>query len=282
MKHFIIPFLIIFIAGCSDLQNDNNIENMDDLICFWDFQEDTHGDLTSKGPYRYTLEEMNGPVNRNTDGIFGNSLEIIRGQWLRIKQEDCPALDIHGKQQVSIVAWVKRRSDVHWQYIAGVWDEHNAARQYALFTCGHKQTDYTTLTRTDAEHQAHGYVSDVGGATPDRPFCFSYATGKSKLTYDQWAMIAFTYDHNAIKVYFNGKLDENSNYNPFVWDKPIYNGEADFTVAQRAVPSWPGYPEGMPENKVGFGGLLGGLAVFNRAITADEITRLYQSTMNKK
>ena len=270
-----------------------------DLIAFWDFQRSRNGsDLTSQGPYHYTLEEMNGPINREDDGIFGPSgLEIERGQWLRIKRADCPALDIHGKEEVTVVAWIKRRADNHWQYIAGMWDEGDKrfkgkvrgegegapARQYALFLNGHKQADHESLTRTDADNQVHGYVSDSGGATPGKPFSFSYATGGTFIEKDIWYMIAYTYDQRALRVYVNGELDSNGNHNPFHWDEPIHDGGkdgADFTVAQRSVPSWPDYPEGTPGNIVGFGGVLGGLAVYKRALTAKELKKLYASTMH--
>ena len=272
-----------------------------DLVVFWDFQRNAEGnDLTSQGPHHYTLEEMNGPINREDKGVFGSSaLAIKRGQWLRIKRADCPALDIHGKEEVTVVAWIKRRADNHWQYIAGMWDEGDKrfkgkvrgegpgapSRQYALFLNGHKQADHKSLTRTDADKQVHGYVSDSGGATPGKPFSFSYATGGTFIKKDTWYMIAYTYDHQALRVYVNGELDRNGNHNPFYWDQPIHNGGkdgADFTVAQRAVPSWPDYPKGEPGNKVGFGGVLGGLAVYKRALREDEIRALYQSTMNHK
>ncbi len=262
-------------------------ENIDNLLCFWDFQSGDGDPLVSKGKYAYQLTEMNGPINRAAEGIFGEeSLQIERGQWLWIKREDCPGLNIHGKQQVTVVAWIKRQTDNHWQYIAGMWNERDSLRQYALFTCAHKQTDYTTITRVDAENQTHGYVSDVGGATPDRPFCFSYASGKTTLEKDTWYMIAYTYDQEAIRVYTDGELDENGNYNPFYWDKPIFDGGAegsDFTVAQRALPKWPGYPEvEEPTHPEGFDGVLGGLAVYDRALSDQEIKSLYNATMNGK
>ena len=285
--------------GRSQARDDQSTSPLDipDLIAFWDFQPSGEGsDLTSRGPNRYTLQAMNGPVRRENDGVFGPaSLEIERGQWLRIKREDCPALDIHGKEEVSVVAWIKRRADNHWQYIAGMWDEGDKrfkgkvsgegegapARQYALFLNGHKQADYKSLTRADADKQVHGYVSDSGGATPGKPFCFSYATGETYIEKDTWYMIAYTYDHQALRVYVNGKLDRNDNYNPFYWDQPIHDGGkdgADFTVAQRSVPSWPDYPEGKPGNEVGFGGVLGGLAVYKRALAPEELEKLYEST----
>ena len=96
-------------------------------------------------------------------------------------------------------------------------------------------------------------------------------------------MIAFTYDQKEIRVYFNGELDANEGCNPFPWDKPILDpGEkgADFTVAQRALPAWPGYPDAeAPTHKEGFGGLLGGLAVYKRALKAEELRSIYNKTM---
>ena len=309
MKDFkeYVLLLLVFVAPWGDVwsqSRDNQRASpldIPDLLTFWDFQRSNEGsDLTSQGSYQYTLEEMNGPIKREDDGVFGSSgLDITRGQWLRIKREDCPALDIHGKDEVTIVAWIKRRADNHWQYIAGMWDEGAErfmgkvrgkgegapARQYALFLNGHKQADYKSLTRTDADNQVHGYVSDSGGATAGKPFSFSYATGGTFIEKDTWYMIAYTYDHEALRVYVNGELDRNGNYNPFYWDKPIHDGGedgSDFTVAQRGVPSWPDYPKGEPGNKVGFGGVLGGLAVYKRALAPEELKDLYASTLQKR
>jgi hypothetical protein len=129
-----------------------------------------------------------------------------------------------------------------------------------------------------------GYISPFGGATPEHPFAFDYATGGTFLEKDKWYMVAFTFDGEAIKVFVDGKLDENSNFNPFKYDGPIFDGGedgSDFTVAQRQVPTWPTYPEGVPGNKVGFDGRIGGLAVFDRTLTADEIAKLYESTLKQ-
>jgi len=262
------------------------LKKVPNLLCFWDFQNNSNGHFTSKGKYAYKLKEMNGPILQSKEGIFGqSSLQIKKGQWLIIKRKDCPGLNIHGDRNVTIVAWINRKEDGIWQYIAGMWNERDGKRQYALFTCGHKQTDYTTMERVDAKTQVHGYVSEVGGATPGHPYCFSYATGKKKVNMGEWIMIAFTYDHKSLSVYFNGTLDENGNYNPFVWDHPIFDGGkdgSDFTVAQRALPKWPGYPtEVVPATGEGFGGLLGGLAVYDRALGSNEINRIYESTMQK-
>ena len=286
MKCLPIAFIIAtLLTSCNSAKDDISTPlNIPDLICFWDFQEITNGGYAAKGTHNYLLIPKNGPINREKEGIFGeHSLNIKRGQWLRIKRKECPALNLYDKDQVSIVAWIKRRSEAPWQYIAGMWNERDAKRQYALFTCGTKMTDHTNLERVDARYQTHGYVSEVGGKTKGKSACFSYATGKSKIALDTWVMIAFTFDQHTLKVYFNGKFDQNGNYNPFKWNKPIFDGKengSDFTVAQRALPKWPGYPDvEEPTHKEGFGGVLGGLAVYKRALNASEIKDLYVATM---
>ncbi len=260
-------------------------EAIPDLICFWDFQEPAGQDRVARGPHRYALREMLGPIRRAEGGVFGeHCAELEHPQWFRIAREDCPALDLHGETEVTVVAWIQRESDRSWQYIAGVWNERDAKRQYALFTCGHKQTDSRTYERTRAEDQAHGYVSDVGGAPPGRPFCFSYATGKTKLKKGRWYMLAFTYDRKEIRVYVDGKLDAQGHRNPFAFDKPVFDGGrdgADFTVAHRALPTWPGYPNRPFPMEEGFDGKIGGLAVYSRALTANEIEKLCAATMGQ-
>ncbi len=261
-------------------------ENVPDLLCFWSFRPGPAGDLTAVGPNAYTLQEMNGPIGRAGEGVFGpHSLHIERGQWLRVPRSQCPALDVHGEREVTVVAWVQRRADNQWQFIAGMWDERNAMRQYGLFTSGHMQSDCRDLTRTPAVHQPHGYVSDVGGATPGCKFCFSYATGATFVKPQRWTMLAFTYDHREIRIYTDGRLDANGHCNPFAWDKPLKQSGPDgpdFTVAMRDHPKWPTYPEGDQVHDgdyvEGFGGMLGGLAVFDRALRPEEIADLHRAT----
>jgi len=273
-------------------------EDIPNLISFWDFQEPSGQAKIATGKHQYALEEMNGPIERVEDGVFGPySADLQWGQWFRVKRSEAPGLDLHGdEQQITMISWVKRESDRVWQYIAGMWNEGDMkfkgkpggkgegapARQYAIFINGAWQNDYATYERTRAEYQPMGYISPFGGATPDHPFAFDYATGKTKMKQNQWYMVAFTFDGEAIKVYLDGQLDENSNYNPFLYDGPIYDPGptgADFTVAQRDHPRWPTYPEAVPEYEEGFDGRIGGLAIYDRALSADEIKSLYNSSM---
>ncbi len=251
------------------------------LVCFWDFQEEAGQPRRSRGPHAYALEERLGPIRRVAGGIWGPySAHIDGGQWFCCPREACPALNIHGPDaQFTILAWIQRTTDRRWQYIAGMWNETEAERQYALFVNGHRKTDWRTFTRTPADCQPHAYMSAGGGATPGNPFCFSYATGATRLEKNRWYFLAATYDQRELRVYVDGRLDALQHYNPFRYPgKPIFDGGrdgADFTVAQRAVPSWPDYPKGKHDRPVGFAGRLGGLAVYRRALGAKEIQKIH-------
>ena len=251
------------------------------LLAFWDFQEPAGARRVSTGKYQYPLAERNGPIARVEDGLFGPyAVDFEPGQWMTLPHDRAPGLDLHGDdQQVSVVAWVKRQSDRHWQFIGGMWNERDHARQYGLFLSGAWRTDWTTYERARADNQAMGYVSPLGGATPGHPFAFDYATGGTPIPKGRWAMIGYTFDGEWIRVYVDGELDAAGNYNPFRFGGGIHDGGSDFTVAQRAVPKWPDYPEGRPTNETGFDGRLAGLAVYGRALTPAEMRTLYEQTL---
>ena len=250
------------------------------LLAFWDFQEPAGENKMSTGKYQYALQERNGPIARVGDGVFGPySVDFEPGQWMILPHEQAPGLDLHGEDQtVSMVAWIKRQSSRPWQFIGGMWNERDHARQYGMFISGAWQTDWTTYERVRAHDQAMGYVSPLGGATPGHPFAFDYATGGTTLPADRWATIGYTFGGKEIRVYVNGELDRNGNYNPFRFGGGIHDGGSDFTVAQRAVRKWPDYPAGMPDITTGFDGRLGGLAVYGRALTAGEMRTLDRRT----
>ena len=276
----------------------------DGLVALWDFQSTRSAPGDNGGPegQKFTsiegnslpLLSHNGPIDRSSDGPLGGCLEFRWGQWLSIETRDAPMLDLHGPDQsLSMIAWVQRRSDRHWQFIAGIWDEGTEAfkgqsggtgpgapaRQYGMFINGAWQTDHVTYRRTRSRSAVLGYVSPGGGATPGHPFAFDYATGGSQLEKDRWYMIAYTFDGEQLRVYLDGRLDANGHHNPFAYDGPIHDGDARFTVAMRRAPKWPTYPEGVPNNTAGFDGRLAGLAVYNRALTDLEIANIHERTV---
>lgn len=249
-------------------------EDISSLIAFWDFQGE--GSLhAARGHSALLLREMRGPIRRAPEGIFGpSSLRIEWGQWLRIPRKDIGPLDLHGRSPLSMVAWIRPDSDRPWQFIAGVWNEHDHLRQYALFYNGTRQSHSPSMNRTECRLRVHGYLSQSGGHTPGHPACYSYATGRTECYPEHWHCIAFTWDLRHIRVYVNGQLDTNGDANPFLFDDSIFDGGsggADFTVAQRAMALWHGYPDERMPACEGFSGLLGGLAVYGRALDEAEL-----------
>src|SRR5690606_41107819 len=66
------------------------ITSNSDLICFWDFQESPGEERVAKGPHRYRLQEMAGPVQRVEDGVFGPySARLEEGQWFCAPRQSC-------------------------------------------------------------------------------------------------------------------------------------------------------------------------------------------------
>jgi hypothetical protein len=253
-----------------------------DLVCFWDLQE-AGGDRVGRGPNRYRLREHGGRVERAEPpggAVFGRYAARFAGGWrdggmLLARRAECPGLDIHGpRAQVSVVAWVLRDPtppDRAWQCqaVAGMWNEHSR-RQYCLFL---------NLRIHESAEQVGAHVSAVGGPTPGFKYCMDAAIGATPVPAGRWQCAAISYDGEAARAYLNGRLDERGDRNPYRYAGGIFDGGpggADFTVG--AVTR----PEKVTEDKrehgsiVGnrFAGLLGGLAVFRRALTAAEMHHL--------
>lgn len=242
---------------------------MDGLISFWDFQAPERSGYRAKGPGEYVLRPRPEFPPEVEEGVFGpRSIRLSPGVWLECPRIQCPLLNIHGTGcEVSVVAWIRWRKVGHCQFIAGMWDETNRARQYGLFL---------NLNRRYNSHgNVHGHVSADGGPTEGNNVCLTYATGASELLTDRWYMIAMTYDGNEAKAFVDGILDENpicdpllGQLNPLTYTKGLFDGGidgADFTVGSvysgRRMNNW-------------FDGEIGGLAVFNRALDSSDQLQL--------
>lgn len=239
------------------------IVNHPDLAAFWDFQEEAGSPRVAKGPHPYLLGEQGGPIERADGGVFGPyAAKVAFGQWFNLPRRDCPELDFHGKDApFTIIAWLNRetRDNNECQAIAGMWNESESKRQYAMFV---------DLRIWSSGDQVCGHVSAEGGPTPGYRWCMSTAIGATPVAKGEWHTAAFSYDGSAARVYLDGALDPRETYNPYEYASGLYDGGpegADFTVA--AV-----HRGGRMGNF--YSGLLGGLAVFKKALTEEEIARL--------
>ncbi|MBE7464525.1 MAG: LamG domain-containing protein [Planctomycetes bacterium] len=235
------------------------------LLVFWDFQEAGGEARVSRGPQRYALCEQNGPVERVEVpgapwGPFAAKLN--EGQWFNLPRAQCPALDIHGPEgHLTVIAWLQRArcAKVHCEFVAGQWNESHLGRQYGMFL---------NLGLWGSRDQLCAHVSNVGGPTPGYKYCMDAAIGATAIPYETWVCVAMTYDGVCARAYLNGELDAREGLNPYPYAGGLHGGKSegsDFTV---------GAVHRSGEMGNWFAGLLGGLAVYRRALSLAELRAL--------
>jgi hypothetical protein len=236
------------------------------LLCLWDF--DRPNDLTSKGMFDYELLEINGEIERAREGILSDwSLDILENQYLTIPRLECPGLNIRGMEaQVTVLAWVKRKpklsSPDDCEAIAGMWNETQRNRQYCLFL---------NIRLHGSSDQVCGHISGVGSPTLGEKWCVDVSLGQQSVLYDEWTFVAMTYDGQQIRSYLNGEIDARLGRNPYPYELGIFNGGesgSDFTI---------GAVHRLGQMGNNFAGKLGGLAIFDRAISEKEISQIHSN-----
>jgi len=284
------------------------IEHTPNLVAFWTFGEETGQARLSQGTKeKHPLAEVNGPITRIAGGPFsGYAAELNGKQYWHIKHAELGDLDISGKDaQVSMFAVVFIENLAHSKTIAGIWSEGKGAnddtgtRQYALLM---------NMPTYGGARQLTPHVSSEGGVTRRAdgsafPWCADYAASKSQVPEGQWCTLGFTYDSKYLRAYINGVCEQraldpvkdrrNDPYftkegpdgkdrgmNPYYHGRGIFRYDpalhatskiapSDFTVGSRmAVGSMTGEATK---------GKFGGLAVFNRALSDEEMKKLHEA-----
>ncbi|GJM28912.1 MAG: hypothetical protein DHS20C17_15470 [Cyclobacteriaceae bacterium] len=300
-------------SGCSEnkelIGDPTVVLNTPGLVSFWTFGEPPGSNRKSTGgKQQHELIEVSGPIARMVGGPYsGYSASFNGEQYLKIPYNETGDLNICGPQaQVSMFAVVRLVDLNQSRTIAGMWSEGKGAhddtgtRQYALLM---------NMPTYGAPRQLTPHISGEGGVTARAdgskfPWCADYAATSQEVPEEEWCTLAFTYDGEYIKAYINGvfeprKLDpekdrrndpyftqegpngQDRGMNPYYHGKGIFcydsalhsetkpGGGSDFTVGARyAVGSM------LKEATIGY---FGGLAVFNRALSEEEIRALHNS-----
>lgn len=279
------------------------------LVAFWTFAE-APGEprLSVATDEKLPLTEVGGAIERVEGGPFsGYSAKLDGKHYFRLPYAETGALNISGKDaQVSMFAVVKLDEMKRGVTIAGIWSEGKGAnddtgtRQYSMLL---------NMPTYGGPRQLTPHISAEGGVTRRTdgsafPWCADYAASRSEVPTGQWVTLGFTYDAQYIRAYFNGVLEERKldaakdkrtdryftqegpngkdrGMNPYYHGRGIFkydpkqhaetkpSGGADFTVGARyAVGSFLG--EAMR-------GQFGGLAVFDRALSDEEMAALHKA-----
>jgi len=277
---------LLFIPHIQGLQGQTNlakpnctlikkIKSIDGLVSLWKFNEKPGKERKASGKGELRLKESTGKVARINEGpLSGYSVLLDGTSYLSLPHSQTGPLNIYGdKSEVTLIAWIKWTGE-QTGFVGGMWNEYQdgGKRQYGLFI---------SLPHYNGKDQVCGHISKTGKPTPPFPYSIDYSASKQKVPKDEWCCIAFTYDGKFIKSYLNGvfearnpELISNTNgfegypnglfqsKNPYYFPDGIGNNGSDFTVGAVLLKS------GMGNF---FKGLIGGLAVFDRALSDNEI-----------
>lgn len=256
------------------------------LVALWNFKEAEGQDRKACGVGEFPLKETNGTLPRVNEGpLSGYSVQFVNDAYLSLPNSETSKLNIHGKRQgVSVVAYVKWNGN-QTGFVGGMWNEYKdgGKRQYGLFV---------SLPHYNGRNQVCGHVSLTGKPTPPFPYSIDYSASQQLVPTNEWACVAFSYDGKHIKSYLNGGFAERA---PELIDHTKgFDGYPD-GLTQSKNPYY--FPYGMGDNgsdftvgavllKAGMGnrfrGQIGGLAVFDRALTDAEMQKLAEPVAKPK
>jgi len=255
----------------------SKIIQTDGLVAMWDFKEKEGRARKATGLGKFPLKEQNGTLPRTEEGpLSGYSAQFGNKAFLSIENSKTGELNIFGEGQgVTLIAWVKWEGNTG--FVGGMWNEYQdgGKRQYGLFV---------SLPYYNGRDQVCGHISKTGKPTPPFPYSIDYSASKQQVAKNQWQCVAFTYDGEWIKSFLNGEFQQREpelinntkgfegfsdglvqSKNPYHFTDGMGNNGSDFTVGAVLLKS------GMGNF---FTGLIGGLAVFNRALSEEEIRNL--------
>lgn len=248
------------------------------LVALWDFKEPEGQDKKAVGQGVFALKEKNGTLPRISEGpLSGYSILFGNSAFLSLSNAEVGKLNIHGKKQgVTVMAWVKWTGE-QTGFVGGMWNEYQdgGKRQYGLFV---------SLPHYNGKNQVCGHISQTGKPTPPFPYSCDYSASRQEVPANEWACIAFTYDGKYIKSYLNGVFESREpelinntkgfegypdgmiqSKNPYYFPNGMGNNGSDFTVGAVLLKS------GMGNF---FKGQIGGLSIFDRALSSKEIKNL--------
>ena len=299
-----------------DMMPSERIRAIPGLVGFWDFSEPAGSERMSKWtPQDHALAEVGGPIARTAHGpVSGYSAYLDGRRHFVIPHDRTGDLNIHGTNaQVSMVAFIKiERMD---SFIAGMWNsgsrekgDDSGVRQYALLL---------NVPEYGGRDRVCPHVSATGGFSRDTapdgteytlPWCGDHAVSASKVALNRWVSVGFTYDGTWIKAYYNGVFEPQPGHperpaldlrdhdyytktcpgggyrgmNPYYQPHGIYTfnpgdpGKLDtgspFSVGAEIVGK-----DAHPR----FKGWIGGLAVFDRALSEAEMRAIHNAALER-
>ena len=274
----LLVVLLLLTNPCLFAQKSISVEKISAIkgfVALWDFKEPEGQDRKAIGKGDFPLKETNGSIQRISDGPLSGYSAVFGGSsFLSLSNAQTGALNIYGPNQgVTVVAWLKWTGE-QTGFVGGMWNEYQdgGKRQYGLFV---------SLPHYNGKNQVCGHISHTGKPTPPFPYSIDYSASKQQVPVNEWVCVAFTYDGKNVKSYLNGVFEEREpelinntkgfkgypeglvqSKNPYYFPYGMGANGSDFTVGAVLL------KRGMGNF---FKGQIGGLAVFDRALTEKQM-----------
>ena len=271
MRLLLVLVGALLMSGCSCFDNEKSgPEKIGGIVAFWDFSDTFKSrcgnfEMASAGDVKIADE---GPIS-------GRSADFDGSCYLTLPYSDTGGLNVK-TNAVTVVAWINWRGG-GTGFVGGMWNEYKdgGKRQYGLFV---------SLPYYNGAGQVCGHISKTGKPTPPFPYSIDYSASAQKVPLGKWCCVAFTYDGKYIRSYLNGRFEERpkelikntkgfpgypeglvQSKNPYYFPDGIGDNGSDFTIGAVLI------KKGMGNF---FRGKIGGLAVFNRALSDGEISEI--------
>lgn len=203
---------------------------------------------TSGVRYDYTAND-NDLTDNNTvgysadsqEGDYSADFENSNDEYLSITDGDQTGLDVTG--DFTICCWIKPESltDATGHNLVAKYDTASNQRSY----------NFWLLKATGGYYPRLNVSSDGSG--------YAAADADTPVTAGSWVHLAAVYNGTDLRIYRNGSLD----ITPVSYSSGIHNGTAEFRLGRHSSSAYP------------YDGLLDEVAIFDRALSADEIISIY-------
>lgn len=204
------------------------------------------GDEQSYTPATWPYDDDQARLRFDHSGPFGSAVYCNRGYIYGCVERaafDNSALDLHGTQPFTMLAWVKFTGQRH--LVAGIWDEggwdrYGGRRQAALFAGLMGQDG--VIGHISATGAASYPQSQANGAQ----FARCRAIDGATLPNDEWAAMAMVFDpqQQQVRCYLNGGMT------PLDLSDPVENDVYQFATQESANPYRFTYPIYAPQSFV--------------------------------
>ena len=283
MRRTYLLFIVLFMVTITHAQSSaktvvERLTATSNLVAYWDFSTKSEN-LIPDGTGIWKLRTSSGenPIIEEEGPLSGYSAFFDGTNYLYLPYEETGRLNVK-TNAVTVIAWIKWTGE-QTGFIGGMWNEsqNGGKRQYGLFV---------SLPHYNGNHQVCGHISKTGKPTPPFPYSIDYSASKQEVPKNEWCCVAFTYDGTYIRSYLNGEFEEREeelinntkgfegypeglrqSKNPYYYPDGIGDNGSDFTVGSVLLKS------GMGNF---FKGLIGGLAIYDRALTNEEIRQISQ------